>query len=432
MSAFPTGTDNPNGCGTVVGRRTGPRSSPLLTALSVRRSAGHVTAVAGPSRVRVRPMKRTLGVVAAASGALILVAGCSSPGRRGAPAPTTAPSAATPGSSSGPPVWLCRPGATPDPCVTNLGAVAVSASGSRIAQTSTPAPNSPFDCFYVYPTVSSEPGPNADLEIQPAESETAEVQAARFSSVCRVWAPMYRQVTLAALFTSGLPAINTAYTSLTSAWQYYLDHFNDGRPVIFIGHSQGAAMLIRLIANQVDPVPAVRARLVAAVLAGGNLQVPTGATVGATFKHIPLCTSATTAGCAIAFSTFGSPPAADSLFGRPGTGVSLQSLQLTSSGQQVACVNPAALAGGTGYLVPYFPRAAAVPWVTYPGLYNASCRSAEGATWLQVNTLKGPGDNRPVVTAALGPTWGYHADDVNLTLGNLVSDISALESAYRR
>ena len=371
-------------------------------------------------------LRRGAGLIAGIVGLLVLAGACSSPGRKAA-GPTPASASATPPA----PVWLCRPGIAPDPCASNLDSVAVDASGRKTSQAGNPAPNSAFDCFYVYPTVSSEAGPNADLRIQPAEIAVAEAQAARFSSVCRVWAPMYRQVTLSALFSGGLAAVNAAYASLTSDWKYYFAHFNGGRPVIFIGHSQGAAMLIRLLAEQVDPLASLRARLVVAILAGGNLQVPTGATVGATFKHIPLCTSPARAGCAVAFSTFGSQPPADALFGRPGTGVSFQSLQLTSAGQQVACVNPAALRGGSGVLVPYFPQAGPVPWVTYPDLYRASCESAGGATRLQVDKLRSPGDTRSVVTASLGPTWGYHADDVNLTLGNLVSVVSALEAAYR-
>jgi hypothetical protein len=33
------------------------------------------------------------------------------------------------------------------------------------------------------------------------------------------------------------------------------------------------------------------------------------------------------------------------------------------------------------------------------------------------------------VSATRGPTWGYHADDVNLALGNLVADVAAEEAA---
>ena len=87
-------------------------------------------------------------------------------------------------------------------------------------------------------------------------------------------------------------ADDVSYASLLSAWKDYLAHDNDGRPIIFIGHSQGAAMLIKLIASQVDPNPALRARTVVAILAGGNVTVPATKTVGATFKHLPLCTTA--------------------------------------------------------------------------------------------------------------------------------------------
>jgi hypothetical protein len=373
----------------------------------------------------------------ALAGAALLVAGCSSSPKQSAPSQTTVttqpsgPTVTTSGSSASP-VWLCQPGASPDPCASDLDATVVTATGARSLQPASAAANSPFDCFYVYPTVSSETGPNADLTIQPAETDVAIAQAARFSTVCRVWAPMYRQVTVSALVSGGLAALNAAYESLLSDWNYYIQHDNAGRPIILIGHSQGAAMLIRLIAEQIDPNPSVRHRLVTAILAGGNLQVPTGKTVGGTFKDIPLCTSTSVAGCAIAYSSFGTQPPADSLFGRPGTGVSLMSLQLSTAGEQVACVNPAAIGGGTGNLSPYFPDSGAVPWVTYPQLYTASCQSAGGATWLQVNTIKAPGDTRPVVTASLGPTWGYHADDINLALGNLVRDVSALEAASRQ
>jgi hypothetical protein len=118
--------------------------------------------------------------------------------------------------------------------------------------------------------------------------------------------------------------------------------------------------------------------------------------------------------------------------------VSLQSGQTKRAGVQVACVNPAALGGGAGALDPWFltatssppPPAVTTPWVTYPGLYTAQCESSGGATWLQVNDVAAPGDTRPVVTEALGPTWGYHLDDINLASGNLVRDVQLQEKAY--
>lgn len=338
-------------------------------------------------------------------------------------------------------VWLCQPGQASDPCTDSLTTTSVPASGPRTVTTPTPAVNPAFDCFYIYPTVSTQRTNNANLKIQAAEVDAAVAQASQFSTLCRVWAPMYRQRTEASL-ARGLgndPTANDiAYRSVLAAWKDYLAHFNDGRPVVFIGHSQGAAMLIRLLAGQVDPSVKLRSQMVSAIIAGGNVAVPIGRDVGSTFKHLPLCTSTGQTSCVIAYSSFPKLPPADSLFGRPGQGVSLQSGQTARSGVQVACVNPAALGGGTADLDPRFltvtmpPPAppAATPWVTYAGLYSAGCRSTHGATWLQVTAKAGTGDRRPVVTETLGPQWGYHLDDINLALGNLLTDVTLQEQSY--
>jgi hypothetical protein len=304
-----------------------------------------------------------------------------------------------------------------DPCAATRAATSVSAQGSTSAVSSVPAVPRRFDCFYVYPTVSREPGNNADLTVQLSEVAAAVSQASRFSQVCNVWAPMYRQATVGALARGAelQPSVTaTAYASLLSAWRDYLAHDNHGRPVVFIGHSQGASMLIRLLRAQVDPSPRLRKLMVSALILGGNVLVRTGGNVGGSFRHIPTCRSASQTGCVIAYSTFGSPPPASAFFGRPGQGVSLLSGPTATAGQQVACVNPVTFSAQPGALQPYFlsvtskPRGVNVStrWVTYPGLYTAQCERVGGATWLQVTTSSGPADPRPTVTATLGPNGG--------------------------
>jgi Protein of unknown function (DUF3089) len=339
-------------------------------------------------------------------------------------------------------VWLCRPGQALDPCAASRTATSVNASGSTSTQPGSVTSSSAqkFDCFYVYPTVSTQKRTNANLTVQPAEIAAAVAQASRFSSVCQVWAPMYRQATERALVDGQFlnPAIiDIAYSSLVSAWNDFVAHDDHGRPIVFIGHSQGAAMLIKLLQAQVDPSPTLRRRLVSAIILGGNVQVPTGKAVGGSFHNIPLCQSATQDGCVIAYSSFGSTPPADSLFGRAGAGVSLQSGQ-TSTAEQVACVNPVTFTSAAGSLSPYFLSVKQqikgvtldTPWATYPGLYTATCETSDGATWLQVTPSTTTGDPRPTVTATRGPVWGYHVDDVNLSLGNLVFDVEREEAAY--
>jgi hypothetical protein len=118
--------------------------------------------------------------------------------------------------------------------------------------------------------------------------------------------------------------------------------------------------------------------------------------------------------------------------------VSLQSGQQVSKGEEVLCTNPAALGGGSAALIPEFLSATialsgstvSTPWVQFPGLYQARCETSTGATWLNVTATPGAKDVRPLVTEEDGPDWGYHIDDVSLTLGNLVADVASESHAY--
>ncbi len=145
--------------------------------------------------------------------------------------------------------WLCRPGRH-DACDVDLTTTVVAADGKLTRETWTADGNAPIDCFYVYPTVSTDPTPNSDMHADPAELNVIRQQFARFGSKCRSYAPLYRQVTLAGLRTrlaSGSAGASLAqglqYNDVRDAWNYYLEHDNGGRGVVLIGHSQGSFIL---------------------------------------------------------------------------------------------------------------------------------------------------------------------------------------------
>jgi hypothetical protein len=226
----------------------------------------------------------------------------------------------------------------------------VGRSGSTRVAPAAPATSPPVDCFYVYPTISNQRTVNANLQIGLQETAVAVTQASRFSQDCNVYAPVYRQITLGALDHPSritLGNARLAYRSVLSAFRNYLAHYNHGRGIVFIGHSQGATILIRLLQQEVDDNAALRKRLVSALVLGGNVTVPKGGTVGGDFAHIPACTSRGDTACVVAYSSFANKPPANSQFGRTTSDAGVPLLATppsASSSLELRGINPASRA----------------------------------------------------------------------------------------
>jgi hypothetical protein len=353
-------------------------------------------------------------------------------------------------SASAETTWLCKPGLVNNPCESSEETTVQLANGSSLVEHAQPASNPPIDCFYLYPTVSSQATINASLKIDPEETQIAIDQASRFSQTCKVYAPIYPQLTLTAISTPGAVTPVTAekaYLGALSAWQEYLAKYNGGRGVVLIGHSQGALILKQLIKEQIDPNPALRKQLVSAILLGGNVTVPKGKTVGGTFTNVPSCQTAVQTGCVVAYSSFLTEPPEGAFFGRvnsPLLGETITEEEVSKL--EVLCVNPAEFAPGKspgallryestshfpGLLGQYFqaPKAP-TPWVSMPDQYSGQCERVNGATWLQLVNAGFEGDPRELITEPLGPAWGTHLEDVNAALGNLVALTAIQSRAY--
>jgi hypothetical protein len=403
-----------------------------------------VTGRGPPIAPTLRRMTRrvTLAAVIAA----LALAGCSSGSSGAGPSSGATPPGASPSfavaaavpAPSHRTVWLCRPGMRHNPCDGGLDATEVTGPHPGRIQRFTPAAHPRIDCFYVYPTVSNAKGLNAPLHSAPEVVAVARAQAARFAAHCRLFVPVYRQITTAALLTGKYTdpkAETTAYDDVRSAWDDYLRNDNDGRGVVLIGHSQGAMMLKRLIQNEIEPRPAERSLRVSAILLGGNVSVPDGKPVGGDFTSVPACERAAQTGCVLAYSSFATTPPADSLFGRSGV-----------AGQHILCVDPTQLLGEGGHLHPLLPSSRligsglpgdAVPgssglstgFAAYPDTLTAHCDRAGDANVLHVS---GGVSGHPVKSLQqLGPAWGLHVADVNLALGDLVAIVGREAAAWR-
>jgi hypothetical protein len=347
--------------------------------------------------------------------------------------------------------WLCKPGLADDVCSRDLDATAVFADGTTEVQRHEVADDPPVDCFYVYPTTSFDDAPNSDL--QPSEAEeiyTTYNQAARLTAACRVFAPLYRQATLSTIGRpppeGGVDPREVAYGDVLDAFRYYVANDSEGRGFVLVGHSQGAGILNRLVAEEIDGEPALRDRLVSAELLGGTVAVPDGQVVGGDFQNVPLCRTRHETGCVVSYASFRStvPPPPSSFFGRPRDGKGV-----------AACVNPASPEGGPAALQPYFvvepPTGAllggtsgaqpfadaartseiSTPFVTYPDFVVAECVQQGGLSYLSLTVNGDPGDPRTDdIGGDLTPEWGMHLIDANVAMGDLVDLVADQARAY--
>lgn len=342
-----------------------------------------------------------------------------------------------------PSAWLCLPGRA-DACGGPLATTELDSNGYGSTGQALPNKDAAVDCFYVYPTISRDAGLNSDLVAGLEENATAAVQLARFGSVCRTYAPLYRQVTLAALpraFAGEDLTANfaVAYGDVLAAWNNFLASRNQNRPFVLIGHSQGSIHLLKLLAEQIDGRPVAK-RMLSAILLGWAVEVPEGKKVGGSLKRTPLCTKRGQTGCVITYMSFraGAPPADDAFLGRA-----------ARDGMTAGCTNPAALAGGRSTLDSYWftlaPTQAGAepivwssqgtpptPFLRTEGLVSAECVHKRKSGYLAVTVNANPRDARtdriPGDVYALGrlnPGWGLHVADMNLAQGDLIRLIEA-------
>ena len=342
--------------------------------------------------------------------------------------------------------WLCKPDRI-DACASDQSVSVVGPDGFERVEPLVPDSNRPFDCFYVYPTVSLDPTPNSDMVAGQEELRVAHAQAARFRKHCRVFAPLYRQVTLTALrslMAGGAMQADRAmgFEDVLAAWKHYLANDNDGRGVVLIGHSQGSGVLREMLDRMDDP--AERKLIVSAMLIGTNIERSPDGREG-NFAWMPVCTKADEAGCLVSYVTFRDtvPPPANTRFGRTQT-----------PNRDVVCVDPRSLlgneeadaifstagVGSSSQVVEEWADGEALPTTSFtavPGLVATRCISADGASYLEVRVSSDPTDKRAddipgdvLVGETRLDDWGLHLVDMPVVMGDLVALTARQHAAW--
>ncbi len=303
-------------------------------------------------------------------------------------------------------MWMCKPGLAQNYCLENIAdATEALPDGTFRPFMDELHADHPIDCIFWYPTVNRSEDPTSYDFSDPAPMlSSIRAQAARFSRVCNVYAPFYRQASL----NNGGDA-ELGYMDVVESFKQYIANWSEGRSFVVYGHSQGTGHAMRLINQEINDNPDLRGRLVSALMIGGGLTADS-------FSNIPLCTAPDQVGCAVGYRAYGEP----------------QSLSGISA--NLACTNPAALGGGKALLKgTYFASRGGsysddlgsdftATWGLYRELFSAECVEAgSGGQALVIDYTDDAADMRPHfldLSVVIG--FGLHVFDYAFAMDDLV------------
>ena len=165
--------------------------------------------------------------------------------------------------------------------------------------------NAAVDVFFIYPTqFFSRKEWNASLDDEKLnatiDARAVTNQASVFNGSCSIYIPRYRQATFNAYFSLTDPdakkAFELAYSDVQAAFEYYMAHYNNGRPIIIAGHSQGTTHAKWLLRDYFDGKP-LQDKLVGTYLIGMPVYENE-------FTHIAPCDSVGQSGCYVSWRSY--------------------------------------------------------------------------------------------------------------------------------
>jgi len=291
----------------------------------------------------------------------------------------------------------------------------------------------PADVFFIHPTSYLKNDVwNAAYDVDgPYNTPILLGQLSAFNGCCRLYAPHYRQASLAAQAKSP-GAVQLAYGDVARAFRFYRDHENHDRPFIIAAHSQGSRLAVELLQSEILGKP-IQKRLVAAYVIG--------AFAPSNFAEVrlPVCVSALQTGCVVSWNT--------SQAGRNGAFMLIHNTRYwwrgaeRNSGNLAAiCVNPltwtqndaapaTANPGSLAFPSPPFPKAATTLPPLTPHLTGAVCRQ----NLLDVQVPKRPPGYRDALSLIYG---SYHKSDYGLFYAaihaNAIDRVAAWTSLHAR
>jgi len=251
----------------------------------------------------------------------------------------------------------------------------------------------PVDIFFIYPTTftkldASQPwnASISDKELNAkTQQSTLQFQASVFNTVGKIYAPYYRQAHLRAYYStdkeSCKQALDFAYKDVKDAFQYYLDHYNKGRPFIIASHSQGTTHARRLIKEFLDGKP-LQHQLIAAYIVGLPIFKNE-------FNTIKLCENPDETGCFCTWRTY-----------KEGTQPKIKDVN-----NIVAVTNPLSWTTGLAKVPASMQKGSILTDFNKTQRHSQSAQIAKGVLWTNKPKFKG---------SFLYLAHNYHIGDYNL------------------
>ncbi len=313
-----------------------------------------------------------------------------------------------------PALWLAQPGT----------------SGEATARTlpQGAAHGTPVDAavFFIHPTsFASRTAWNDPLTDADARSHAVQyvrAMASPFGDAAEIWAPRYRQATIGAFLTErpdAREALDLANGDVLAAFDWFVAHADRQRPIVLVGHSQGAYLLLRLLKERVAGTP-LAGRIAAVYVAGW----PVSKRHDLAATGLPACSGPAQAGCIMSWQSYAEPASPPKI--RPGY---VAATALDGGNRLDAsplCTNP--LTGGAAASAPasanhgtFAPSEDLASATLRPGAIPARC-DASGLL-----LIGDPPDLGPFVL----PGNNYHVYDIMLFWQNLREDVRGRVAAWR-
>jgi len=277
------------------------------------------------------------------------------------------------------------------------------------------------DVFFIHPTtflknsVWNAPF-NAPDDVAKLNPPVSLAQIGAFNGCCRLYAPHYRQATLAGLGDKQAAAL--AYSDVARAFRHFIEHESNGRPFILASHSQGTAHAIELLQREILGTP-LQGRMIAAYLIGGYVPHEF-AQIG-----LPVCDAPRQTGCVISWNTtkagWSMPrniltkkvgywwQGAPKIIPNPGDPVCVNPLDWRANGSAPAEAN----AGGLPFPEAPYPSQASTLKPLVPHLTGATCK----AGMLEVSIPSKLNDGfEDLLSRLLGV---YHKNDYDIFYANI-------------